>query len=864
MARRKNVKTQLDMLRVTGTTAPCVLSIRAAVDAWREAGYPGSSETTRMLLRHWFESDHLDTNGRRFAYMYFQREAMETLVYLTEIEKVANTNRLLDRFAVSTELRVPEFDAFPRYALKMATGTGKTKVVSLVVAWQYLNAVVEGRSDFATTFVVIAPNLIVYERLRTDFEGGRIFRVDPVIPRELGIYWDLASYMVGEEDRVASAGALYLTNVQRLYTRPKPEGTEPSEMTGVLGPDPGLVPVGDSLSDYLGRRQGPVVVVNDEAHHTHDESNEWNSAIRRIQTDADRGISMQLDMSATPRTGRGQLFPWVVFDYPLKQAIIDNVVKRPLKGIATGIPEPRSKIASVQYQAYLVAGVERWREYVELLTKTGKRPILFVMMNSTEDANDVGDWLQRKFPSEFGGERLLVIHTDRTGEVRKDDLPIARRLARDVDKESSSVSCIVSVLMLREGWDVQNVTVIVGLRPYSAKANILPEQTVGRGLRLMFRGSNSGYVERVDVIGNRNFIHFVEALERDEDLDLETFVVGKDKLAFTTILPDPAKLTADIEVPVLSPILVRKKSLDEEIKSINVNELDAPVLPVKEGVEDASVFRYEGYDLITLRKLVERDYSIPSPQTPEEVLGYYAKRIAQELKLPAHFAVLAPKVEEFLAQKAFGVKVNLTEPAILLAISSNVAHYVTVRVFVNALRGLAVREQTAILTAAPRRLSETRPFPWSRLVATSKKTVFNLVACENKLERDFAVFLDKAVDVAAFSKLPEAFDFVIEYVDQVGSLHFYEPDFIVMLDGGATYIVETKGREDLLVAAKDRAASLWAENASRLTGQAWRYLKVLEDWFRKLQPESFYELVLVGDSAPTLEASLFSKSDPGV
>ena len=69
-------------------------------------------------------------------------------------------------------------------------------------------------------------------------------------------------------------------------------------------------------------------------------------------------------------------------------------------------------------------------------------------------------------------------------------------------------------------------------------------------------------------------------------------------------------------------------------------------------------FRYEGYDLITLQKLIERDYTIPAPQTAEEVIGYYARRIAQDVKLPSQFAALAPKVREFLETKAFGGPVD--------------------------------------------------------------------------------------------------------------------------------------------------------------------------------------------------------------
>src|SRR5207244_3421100 len=161
-------------------------------------------------------------------------------------------------------------------------------------------------------------------------------------------------------------------------------------------------------------------------------------------------IVSQLDCTATPRHSKGQLFSWTVYDYPLKQAILDNVVKRPLKGIATGISEQHSDIASTRYQAYLAAGVERWKEYREQLQPLSKKPILFVMLNSAADADEVGDWLKKKYPGEFGGEQLLVIHTDNTGEVSKKDLDEARQLSREVDAGHSPVNCIVSVLMLRE------------------------------------------------------------------------------------------------------------------------------------------------------------------------------------------------------------------------------------------------------------------------------------------------------------------------------------------------------------------------------------------------------------------------------
>ena len=104
-------------------------------------------------------------------------------------------------------------------------------------------------------------------------------------------------------------------------------------------------------------------------------------------------------------------------------------------------------------------------------------------------------------------------------------------------------------------------------------------------------------------------------------------------------------------MPVLSPILARKKTLAEEIAGIDVASLSCPKLPKKEGDAAASQFHFEGYDIISLQKLVEREYTIPEPQTAEEVISYYAKRIAQDVKLPAQFAALVPKVREFLRDR---------------------------------------------------------------------------------------------------------------------------------------------------------------------------------------------------------------------
>ncbi len=148
----------------------------------------------------------------------------------------------------------------------------------------------------------------------------------------------------------------------------------------------------------------------------------------------------------------------------------------------------------------------------------------------------------------------------------------------------------------------------------------------------MFRDLTADYTERVDIIGNQKFLEFVDDLEKLEELQLEQF---------------------DIGLPVLTPTLVRKKSLAEEIDSLDVMAFQTMLLPLGADDPNNKTFRYEGHDIITLQKIVERDYKVPEPQTAQELIGYYARRIAEAVKLPSQFAALAPKVRQFFEDKSF-------------------------------------------------------------------------------------------------------------------------------------------------------------------------------------------------------------------
>jgi type III restriction enzyme len=126
MARKKTTAPPEPVLfDVKMSTAPCVSAIREAVNRWRADDYPGATATTRRLLNHWFLTDHRLPDGRRFAYHYSQRHAVETLIYLFEIANVRRQKALLETFAGRSDLRLLQYDDFARYCVKMATGSAR-------------------------------------------------------------------------------------------------------------------------------------------------------------------------------------------------------------------------------------------------------------------------------------------------------------------------------------------------------------------------------------------------------------------------------------------------------------------------------------------------------------------------------------------------------------------------------------------------------------------------------------------------------------------------------------------------------------------------------------------------------------------
>jgi hypothetical protein len=321
-------------------------SLRSHVKQWRETDYPGASDTTRELLHHWFGRDHLmEAGGLQipFRYYFCQREAIETLIYLYEVRGIRSLTPLMSEFAgPSAETAAlgvnPDNDRWAKYAFKLATGADKTKVMSLAIVWSYFHALRESDSPMAKHFVVTAPNLTVFERLKTDFkpaEGGAdIFDKDPLIPVAWKGDWNMSVVLQDEASGAATGGTLYLTNIHRLYDKERRK--KEAETYDWMGPTVSRAKALDTGAELRKRITGHerVMILNDEAHHLWDPGPAANEAISYLhETIAARtgsGLVSQLDFSATPKDNNGQMFQHVVCDTPLGEAVDAGIVKTPI------------------------------------------------------------------------------------------------------------------------------------------------------------------------------------------------------------------------------------------------------------------------------------------------------------------------------------------------------------------------------------------------------------------------------------------------------------------------------------------------------------------------------------------------------
>lgn len=847
---------------------PLVSQLRRKVKEFRDGGYVGASETSKCLLNWWFKEPHLmpqaDGTTASFQYFFAQREALETIIYLYDVVGAKDKFDLM-RFDSSGAVSAQMFDeSWRRYVVKMATGSGKTKVMSLALAWSYFHKMYEQDSALARNFLLIAPNIIVLDRIYKDFDGLRIFFEDPVLPDNGygGQNWrddfQLTLHLQDDVRVTRPVGNIFLTNIHRVYAGEDipPSPDDENSMDYFLGKRPTGATT-DSKVDLgmIVRDIDELMVLNDEAHHIHDSKLAWFKSIEDIHNrllQKGDALSLQLDVTATPKHNNGAIFVQTVADYPLVEAISQNVVKHPVLPDAASrakLAERQSSRYTEKYADYIDLGVIEWRKAYEEHQKLGKKAILFVMTDDTKNCDDVADYLENRYPDLKDG--VLVIHTKNNGEISeansgkaKEELEKLRKQSNEIDSSDSPYKAIVSVLMLKEGWDVRNVTTIVGLRAYSAKSNILPEQTLGRGLRKMYPG---GIEEYVSVVGTDAFMDFVESIQA-EGVELERKAMGEGTQPKTPLVieidheNEKKNIDAlDIEIPVLTPRVYREYK--------NLNDLNASEMEFKKVV-------YQQFSEDEQREIVFKDITTgdvthttildtAGAADYRSVVGYFTQTVMKELRLVSGYDVLYGHIKRFIQDDLFDQSVDLENPNTLRNLSELAATKTVIECFKKGINDLTVRDKGNAEIRDTIKLRKTRPFVVKdQGYLIPKKSVFNRVVGDSHFELLFANFLEDCSDVVSYAKNYLAVHFKLDYVNADGDISNYYPDFFVKTSDKQIYIVETKGLADLDVPLKTLRLKQWCEDInSTQSDVVYDFVYVDEENFTKYGPQSFGSLV---------------------
>ena len=849
---------------------PLVASLRKKVQEFRESGYVGASDTSKSLLNWWFKEPHLqsqvDGTDTQFQYFFAQREALETIIYLYDVVGAKDKFDLM-RFDSSGAVSAQMFDeSWRRYVIKMATGSGKTKVMSLALAWSFFHKLYEPDSELSRNFLVIAPNIIVLDRIYKDFQGLRIFFEDPVIPANGfdGRNWrddfQLTLHKQDEVNVTQPVGNIFLTNIHRVYAGedipPSPE--DDNTMDYFLGKRPTGATT-DSKVDLgmMVRDIDELMVLNDEAHHIHDSRLAWFQSIQDIHNrllQKGGALSLQLDVTATPKHNNGAIFVQTVADYPLVEAISQNVVKHPVLPDAASrakLSERQSSKYTEKYADYIDLGVIEWRKAYEEHRKLDKKAILFVMTDDTKNCDDVAEYLEGRYPDLK--DAVLVIHTKNNGEISeaatgkaKEELEKLRQQSNEIDSLASPYKAIVSVLMLKEGWDVRNVITIVGLRAYSAKSNILPEQTLGRGLRKMYPG---GVEEYVSVVGTDAFMDFVESIQA-EGVELERKAMGEGTKPKTPLVVEVDKDNdkkdidaLDIEIPVLTPRVYREYK--------NLADLDAGAMTFQPVI-------YQTFSEAEQREIVFKDITTGEVTHStildtagvadyRSVIGYFAQTVMKELRLVSGYDVLYGNIKGFIQDALFSHTVDLESPNTLRNLSELSATKTVIETFKKAINDLTVRDKGDAEIRDTIKLRQTRPFVVKdQGYLMPKKSVFNRVIGDSHFELQFASFLENCSDVVSYAKNYLAVHFKLDYVNADGDISNYYPDFFVKLNDGRIVVVETKGQEDMDVPLKIQRLSQWCEDINAAQSDVtYDFVYVDQEGFEKYAPKSFADVLTV-------------------
>lgn len=905
--------------------------------------------TTASLLNYWFGEGFCNERARNFH--EGQRQAILNIIYLHE---VMGENCVMDAYqgiipelmdrADLAQLAKPKYQ-MPKYAVKMATGTGKTWVMHALIIWQMLNArhedVESGR--FTQKFLIVAPGLIVYDRLLDAFCGRKkrdeeyrdpqtndyYMNQEVFIPERYRdeVFSFIQNNVVTKEDgigrKTTGEGLIALTNwhlfENQMEEKEQDEDVDdsstvtPSEIISDLlpirpgksaGNDLGMLDrraLGGTELEYLAGLKD-LMVINDEAHHIHEikrngetEEVEWQRGLNAIS--ATKGTRfIQVDFSATPfdtkGTGEKQVklfFPHIIVDFDLPMAMKQGLVKlllldrrqeltdlenldynaeRDEQGKVVGLSEGQRMM--------LRAGLTKLNKLEEEFLKNdaSKNPKMLIVCQDTTVSPFVEEFLKSEGLED---EDIVTIDSNKQGEVKDEEWQEIKKKLFDIDRYKSP-KVVISVLMLREGFDVNNICVLVPLR--SSQAPILLEQLVGRGLRLMWRESDyidikredrlrvlknhqppRTYIDTLSIVEHPAFIKFYDDLQDQGLVAVDEGDVGvggatgdvltvglredyeKYDFQWPVILHDSIDEFEDAEIDLddlepftMYPLPLLRKFLAKEGETFVSQESLTKTTFGKYKVT-ANLFNASGYNeylqkllrVVTLRFENCRRQGFPTiqingAQTVQVMDWYIREKLFSAPFNPfqgndwkillAKDGIVTKHIVEQFAVAIYKMQNRLT------TINAEVSH-----TDFSSLRAIKMRESYSM---------EVQKCIYPRLGYPSHG---------GGLEKAFIEFLDRDAEVERFLKINEnGHSFaIIFYVRKDGLMATYHPDFIVAT-GDKVYLIETKGDDkvdDVNVRQKQTATVEWIKKINALEpgdrmNRTWEYVLVGESVFYSL------------------------------
>lgn len=845
--------------------------IRKRVNDWRENGYSGVTGITKRLLEHWRDPE--ERKDRRF--FFCQLEAIETLIWLTEAP---------DADKVGIDIPGDGGD-FVRWCCKMATGSGKTIVMAMVIAWQVLNKVTNQQDKrFSKNILVIAPGLTVKSRLAVlnPFSEGNYFEVFNIVPHALF-------------DRLRQ-GKVLIHNWHTLSWESE-EKILKKKSVDKRGAKSDEAYVREVLGDMATAQN--ILVINDEAHHAwrvaamsktkgikkeEEEATVWVGGLDRIHRA--RGILRCLDFSATPFAPSGKqsqeeaLFPWIVSDFGLNDAIEAGLVKTPRvvvrdDSIATKDIKSRlyhiymddevkedinrkaletEPLPDLVINAYYLLGKDwletykSWRE-----SNIPIPPVMITVANRTETSSRIKysfDHGEIQIEELCNPDKTLQIDSkilddaesqEEAGEIQEtqnetedsndedsDDTPKEKKLTKKEQAEllrrtvntvgkaglpGEQIQNVISVGMLSEGWDAQNVTHIMGLRAFSSQ--LLCEQVVGRGLRRT----------QYDV---------------GEDGLFEAEYVNIFGVPFTFLPHEGGEGTPPPPPQPKTKIEPVQEKSEHEITFPNIIRIDHVFRPVlKVDLKKVKPLELDPYESITEAELAAIISGKPNPAALSEIdlkeiedkfrIQTIIFKVAQKIyhnekpnwkgRTEVFLIQLIRIVEEYVKSGRIMIKTDIfnqdeRKKKILILLNMNKV----VQNIWDAIRTENTEKLMPVFDdiAPVRSTKDVRTWYTSKPCECSKKSHVNFTVYDSTWEASEAYILDKSDMVESWVK-NDHLGFVVLY-NFKGVIHKYFPDFIIRMKSGKHLILEVKGQDDDRNRAKRTYLAEWVKAVNEQGG----------------------------------------------